>query len=441
MYLARGAAASHDIQFKGDPKGQVKAMDLLNLFAPSASEAVTLLEELASNLAIPGIDLTKVINNDVVLQDAGIILQQHESMITTTAIESLYGTISTSQVLQLAVDLLPFPSSFSVPQNLPALTVTISNVVGYNRQYGFAFSQEVPNIGTVALEVSEGGDDQPQIDLWVINDNNISVAQMLDQAGVTDLLSQFQAASVFTDAVSHLTVPYAHLSFGPSQLYTSDVKYSTRQLTVAIELDDISIPSSNPVIVVENLSLEIQHKSPEQSTPASMAVFGTATMRLGYADAICVFTIDHNVDAMSTFLAEGQGDDHDPTATANAAIPPSPSGFQGYLDLNISFEGEGPSIGDIINTFVGEALDAAGLNTLTQNIPTQLLSILDSNDFQAVEMRLQKTSTTNAEWEIMYLHIQVRLDGLQSVLNILPKANFEKPFLDVVMRYPSDPVR
>jgi hypothetical protein len=68
------------------------------------------------------------------LQEAGLILRQHQSGIMSGAIEDFYGTISTGQILQLAVDLLPFPQAFAIPPNLPSLTLTMTNVTGAEGQ-------------------------------------------------------------------------------------------------------------------------------------------------------------------------------------------------------------------------------------------------------------------------------------------------------------------
>lgn len=75
-------------------------------------------------------DLTTILKNDLVLRDAGLILRQHSQNLQSIAIEDLYGTISTNDVLRLATDLLPFPTSLQIPGSLPDLTVTMSNVTG-----------------------------------------------------------------------------------------------------------------------------------------------------------------------------------------------------------------------------------------------------------------------------------------------------------------------
>jgi hypothetical protein len=43
-----------------------------------------------------GIDLTQIITNDLVLQDRGLVLRQHQPNISAVAIEDIYGMISTS---------------------------------------------------------------------------------------------------------------------------------------------------------------------------------------------------------------------------------------------------------------------------------------------------------------------------------------------------------
>ena len=90
-------------------------------------------------------DLTTILKNDLVLRDAGLILRQHSNNLQSIAIEDMYGTISTSDVLHLATDLLPFPTSLQIPSNLPGLTVTMSNVTG-------STSHKVPRIRSVTNE-------------------------------------------------------------------------------------------------------------------------------------------------------------------------------------------------------------------------------------------------------------------------------------------------
>jgi hypothetical protein len=91
------------------------------------------------------VDLTTVLKNDLVLRDAGLILRQHAQNLQSVAIEDMYGTISISDVLRLATDLLPFPTSLQIPSNLPDLTVTMSNVTGSTSHKVIITRSKLPN--------------------------------------------------------------------------------------------------------------------------------------------------------------------------------------------------------------------------------------------------------------------------------------------------------
>ena len=131
MYLKRGATASYDIQLSEDATGKVNALKVLSLLSPEADLAATILTNVATRINIPGVDLTKIIDKDLVLADAGLILRQHQPLFRSVSIDDLYGTIALSQVLQLAEDLLPiFPKSLSIPKDLPDLTLIIRSATG-----------------------------------------------------------------------------------------------------------------------------------------------------------------------------------------------------------------------------------------------------------------------------------------------------------------------
>jgi hypothetical protein len=133
MYLQRGAAASYDIQLKKDPttNSPISALAVLTALSPEANMASTLLTNIAATIDIPGgMDLSQVIHKDMVFEDAGVILRQHNPLFTAVSVDDLYGTVSVDQVLQFGADLLPFPSGLNIPPNLPDVTLIIGNATG-----------------------------------------------------------------------------------------------------------------------------------------------------------------------------------------------------------------------------------------------------------------------------------------------------------------------
>jgi hypothetical protein len=392
------------------------------------------------------IDFTKILQNDLRLQDVGVILRQHQSGLKAVSIDDLYGTVSISGLLQMAASALPFPTAFSIPTNLPSLTMTLTNIASSTGhtvsspfascflwiklikiQVSFAFSQDIADLGVVALQISRGPDAQSKFDVWSIIDGDASLGTILQQLDFGTLSSAFQGASVFDSVLSELFVPYVHVTVSPKGKYDPSQGHAVQQVTAAIEFDDsVSLPSSdNPIITLENVSFEIM-ATLDGTNPATMSLYGTATLQLGNYDAICTFTVDHDEDAVRAFLAEDSSSDL--------------STSSGILDVSMRFPNDQPRVGDIINVFLNEVLDATGLNSLEKNIPSDFFAILDMTDFQQLKIRLEKSAATNNKWSILYLYIQVRLDGLQNILNFLPSMSFDIPVLDLVIHHPDDPV-
>lgn len=130
MYLQRGGSASYDIRLAPDSTGHVKALDILSLISPNANIATSILQNIAANLHVPGLDLSSAINESLLLKDAGFILRQHQPNFVTVSLDDFYGTVSTSEALKLALDLLPFPTRLNIPQNLPDFSLMMQNVTG-----------------------------------------------------------------------------------------------------------------------------------------------------------------------------------------------------------------------------------------------------------------------------------------------------------------------
>lgn len=126
MCYVRGSAASYDLNFTGP----ITVLDILKVLSPTADTASKILSLVENSVQIPGIDLTKVIDDTLVLNDGGVILRQHEPLFSSVSLDDLYGTISTNQILTVASDLgIPVPLSVGT---LPSLSVTMSNVTGPN---------------------------------------------------------------------------------------------------------------------------------------------------------------------------------------------------------------------------------------------------------------------------------------------------------------------
>jgi hypothetical protein len=168
--------------------------------------------------------------------------------------------------------------------------------------------------------------------------------------------------------------------------------------------------------------------------PSDVSVFGSALVRLGEYDATCTLRVDHTGDEIESFLSD------DFTAPVAPTPGNSTGGFQGTFYLALDFPNEKPSVRAIIESFLGEVADASGLNSFSRNIPTQLLSILDSNELEVLEIQMQNDTTTGNKWQITFLHVTANLEGLDDILNLLPGASFEIPVLDIFIHSPSDPV-
>lgn len=239
--------------------------------------------------------------------------------------------------------------------------------------------------------------------------------------------------------LDNLNVPYAHLIFGPSTRYQQG-SYYLQEITLAIELDDFKLPEESPIVTFEQMLLEIKYSFPESKTSGSqgdLTIFGTATVQLGHFDAICTFDYSRAAEVIEADLAEGE--DEGAVAAADTNNATNSDSFQGYLDFQFQFQSQKPSIGDIVEALLDEPLDALGLNSLTKNIPVEFRDTLDSADFQALDMRVQKDASTGGKWSVVFFHVQVRLQGFQDVLDLLqPYVSFEVPVLDIVIHNPSD---
>src|ERR1700709_1541748 len=107
----------------------------------------------------------------------------------------------------------------------------------------FAFSQSGDGIGTMAFQVGVGAGGYTQFDIFAISAANVSVGDMLTKLGSGSLLGEFEAARLFTNSLSGLFVPYAHVCFGPSDPYTPGSGFEMQQFTLAVTLADVAIPS------------------------------------------------------------------------------------------------------------------------------------------------------------------------------------------------------
>jgi hypothetical protein len=136
MYLQRGSAASYDIGLVQDGAQPITALSLLSVLSPTADLAASVLTNIAANIQIPGVDLSTVINKDLVLEDAGIIMRQHQPFMVSVSVDDIYGTISTRQILHLAGDLLPFPTGLNIPSTLPDLTLIVNHITGRSQKVG-----------------------------------------------------------------------------------------------------------------------------------------------------------------------------------------------------------------------------------------------------------------------------------------------------------------
>lgn len=198
MYLAAGASASYDIQFKGDPSGHVNASDLLSVLSPAANMAATVLQNVASQFSLQGVDIGKLITSQLMLKDAGIIMRQYRNQFATISVDDLYGTISISDELKLAQDVFPFPAGLKIPPNLPDVSLIIPCVTGEVQsrvslerhlkklchvlsllQCSVAFSQDVAGLGLVAVEIGPSATSETKIDIWTFVSFQRSLIQYL----------------------------------------------------------------------------------------------------------------------------------------------------------------------------------------------------------------------------------------------------------------------
>ena len=93
MYVSRGDPATYDIQLKADASGHVSALEVLTLLSPQTDIATTVLQNVAQQLNLPGIDFSTLINKDLVLKDAGIVMRQLQSRFTVVSLDDFYGTV------------------------------------------------------------------------------------------------------------------------------------------------------------------------------------------------------------------------------------------------------------------------------------------------------------------------------------------------------------
>lgn len=261
-----------------------------------------------------------------------------------------------------------------------------------------------------------------QFDLWVICKDLWTVANWLAFLGQTGLAPEFDSTSLFSEALSHVSVKFVHVS-----IYKPvEGSWSLLSLDFTVVLEDVSIPSKDPVLKLEQLTMDLSYNMPTKN----LSLYISAVLNLGGYDADCTVLYDKSKKAIDDFLTnQSDLESIEPEGGSPAATT--------ILDMKVSFPTKGPSIGSIIQGLLGGIIDdPMGPNSLTNNIPEDFLIILTSNDFQNVEIRLEKSGEKNAEWKVAYMFISVRLDGLKQALQkVLPSLTFDVPRLTVMLNH------
>jgi hypothetical protein len=186
-------------------------------------------------------------------------------------------------------------------------------------------------------------------------------------------------------------------------------------------------------------------ESHNASVGGTLQVDGSAVVELGRFDAICSFTYCKMAEVVEAFLDEGddEGDDEDNplllTSLNKAQIRTQQALSKAISTLTLASRTKPRASGILSTNFCSNRSMQSVSTPLTTNIPSKLLAVLDSADFQQLDMRLQNDASTQNEWEIVFLHVNVRLQGLSSALNLLaPFITFDIPTFNVLVHYPTD---
>ncbi|KAK6513807.1 hypothetical protein TWF506_008242 [Arthrobotrys conoides] len=425
MFYKKGRPATHDVQVRKGDDGLLRALDIMTLLSPTAAIAATVIEKLATGIDIKdtGIDLEKIINEDLVLYDVGILMYQHSSGIRAVSIEDVYGTVKIETILHLAKDILPLPEAFSFPKNLPDLHLQVAGITAPTGQkYSLAFTYDTTYGFTVAAQVTIGSAGEPSFKFYLFNTLGLPVSAWLQMLDADHLTEVFKFFEFLGPALDKLTVDYIQLEVGKHE-----ASWGVSLLAFGVTIGEINIPEEDPIFTLQHLTTDLQYLYASDSTRLEVE----ASLVLAGVPATCTIVWDNDQQAINELLDTEREDygDEKPEDPATET-----SEFSGYLDVNISFPSEGPSVGDILHAILDKILEGTGLSTIVEAIPEEFLMVLESNRFQSIRLRLQKSPETKNKWTISSLFISAKLNGLEDALGkLLPSLKFEAPILKVVL--------
>jgi hypothetical protein len=182
---------------------------------------------------------------------------------------------------------------------------------------------------------------------------------------------------------------------------------------------------------MRNFQLVLQHGSPSSTDSTQIVVQGSTTLTVAGVDALCTFTIDQtdeHIAALVKTSSQGFADQSD--ITTGPVETMGPDGYAGDIEIQVTFPGTCPSVGDAISHFVGDLADAAGLGIIRQCVPDALSVFFDCVVYNEFQVTLSKSAATSNKWALSNVSAQLGLNGLQDVLNLFaPAITFQDPQL------------
>ena len=385
------------------------------------------------------------------LRDVGIILRQSREGLKSVYIDDVYGTIAIGQLLEIdklsKIVGVPAPIAEDIAKNVPDLTVIMSEIAfAKGHRLSFSLSKQIDGFGVVAIQIGQMANCETKFDVWIVCEPNLALGDKADKPGLLSklgfggLLKDFEAARVFSSALSHFAVPFLRLSFVNEYTDNSSFTYHLDELAIVIEVSDLSIPpnTDTPIIRLRQLRLAIIHHGPTAEAASNMTVNGSAFMTIDGCDAIAQFMIDQDAAAIDTFLAET-----DLPSTDMDSKDPShdTGGFVGDVEIHLSFPGGTPTVGAIIGHIVGGLASSVGLDDIKKNVPSSLLSIFECTSFRSICVTVTKPRM-GENCRISKFSACFDLQALAGSLNIFESAiTFETPLMNVVILDPTLPTR
>ena len=507
MVSSPGEPAVYDIQLTPDVDGDFDVAWLCKVFAPQGLSKSSMFDGLITQICAPFESAleplaNKLVSEELGLRDVGVILKQSREGLKAVYIEDVYGTISLAQLLKIDALLqvvgVPPQVAEKIAAETPDLTVTLGEIAfAAGHSISFALSKQIDGFGVIALQCGQMANCETRFDLWIVCEPGLALGDdgikqgLLSKLGFSKLMNDFEAARVFSSALSHLSVPFLRLSYTKADINDPSSNYHLDELSVVVEVLEVNIPSkANPIISLSCLRLAIEHHGPTAESRSDITVNGSAVMSIDGCDVIAQFTISHAAEDIADFLADVDTSDveadsnkatngDESARTAQKAAPTNMSeaekpegdeagadesnaatlsasshktkdfpdashdtgGFVGDIEIQLTFPGRTPTIGAMISHIVGDVLSSLGLEDIKKNIPSSLLSIFGCTSFRNVYFTVSKPSKGES-FTISKFSACFDLEALAGDLNIFGSTViFEMPILNVVILDPTLPTR